>query len=1328
MNSLTDAPSVRVLVVSDSQVTGGVLAEALVRYRAQASVCRDAREALEYLAESAPDAAVIDSTLEGAHALQVYIAVRACDPQASIPIYFVNYQGSLGRDIESESASGADVYVPASSEPAAVARLIVQSLESGRFRLPRAMPLSRPRRAAMSQPVRADEHGRPRTMSRHVAGLGRTCGRSSPRLTRGTVQAALTAALVAWTFVVVPLISAGTSHASPLEQARRESTKQSQATQPAKPAATQPPNAIATQPAKPTATAMPKPTSTKAPTQMSATATSLPTQAKSTPTSQASAQPTVPATSATATPPKPTATQSIASTSTGTPIVPSSTSPATGTAPPGGTLQSTGTVGAAVSIQPTSTASAKATPRRESSRSSDDRADSSESRSSSGRSTSTPTMPPEPTQTPQATAIPPTPTRVPTSTTMPPTAIVATAIPSSPTPTPLPPTADPGPGSDNAGPPLVMAAFYSAGAGGSSPAISGFGSCDRAFQYWEPLESAAHAAGIDPAIMAALLVVEGSGERAVSPAGAMGLMQLMPDKFRSGDDPFNIPTNFARAAQHIALLQGIYGPNERIAAAYFGAIGPGGVITGASDGNVNGFEYVRRYEAALGCVHAGLSLPVTALGGLFSPMGGPLRPANISFGFLDDYGHSLATYIRGAHGVQQYGTRHLAWDLIVPGAPANGRGSAVFAPMSGRIIRTSDPVGGPFGIWIENSALDLRIRLMHMDGLAAGLSTGVEVRAGQWVGLLGGQGTESFPHLHISLELLSTGERLDPARFFFRPDLAPRTADVSGTPARVPALPSVRPPFGSAVRSLTIPGAFPVSRPASSANTVVWAQRDTDGTELLGYDLELGLGFRLGAATVSDQSPPALSGERVVWLDARRAAAASAVESAPITNDVYTFDLSTGREQRLSAVPGHYSAPVISEHRAAWVSRSGSMQSIHVHDLTTNVHTVHEWSFGEFAELALFGPWLAYIHTVGSSAPERTIRAVNLDTGQSETLAHGRLQNIAIANESVYWLERTGTDDLGQIRGSDLGSGQVLDLPLPPARRSSLVGSDGMLLWEEQLPDRRTGLRAYGISSGELESLADGSVGTIFGGTFGHGTAAWSDAGGQLSVAYFDEWDVGDGRFFADPGGSRRWAGRPGHHIENAGGIPFWREFQRLGGVGLLGRPLTERFMLSDGFVYQLTERALLQWRPELGEAVLANSLELLEGMGHDVWLHATHQVPFPIADDAAGANWELARDTRLSWMTDTIIRERFLASTDPSRAANWTLDDSIALYGLPMSLPEDFGPFVAQRFQRAVLRHWKDQDEGSQQYQSSLIVPIGAIMRAVVLPDAETGSSGRPG
>ena len=60
--------------------------------------------------------------------------------------------------------------------------------------------------------------------------------------------------------------------------------------------------------------------------------------------------------------------------------------------------------------------------------------------------------------------------------------------------------------------------------------------------------------------------------------------------------------------------------------------------------------------------------------------------------------------------------------------------------------------------------------------------------------------------------------------------------------------------------------------------------------------------------------------------------------------------------------------------------------------------------------------------------------------------------------------------------------------------------------------------------------------------------------------------------------------------------------------------PLSDRLQLSDGGVYQLTERALLRWRPEMGQAEVANALELLSGLGYDEWLHAYRQIPLPTA------------------------------------------------------------------------------------------------------------------
>ena len=166
------------------------------------------------------------------------------------------------------------------------------------------------------------------------------------------------------------------------------------------------------------------------------------------------------------------------------------------------------------------------------------------------------------------------------------------------------------------------------------------------------------------------------------------------------------------------------------------------------------------------------------------------------------------------------------------------------------------------------------------------------------------------------------------------------------------------------------------------------------------------------------------------------------------------------------------------------------------------------------------------------------------------------------------------------------------------------------------------------------------------------------------------------GRFYVEAGG-----GRGGYRISDEGGMTFWTSFQALGGVDALGYPSSQRYQSGDGFTYQATQGALLQWRPELGRAVPANIFEMLQAAGKDDWLDRVKAIPRSIADDGSGGDVARAREIRLSWLTDDAIRAKYLAAGSTDRA--------VELYGLPMSRPERRGPFVVQRFQRAAFQHW---------------------------------------
>lgn len=220
------------------------------------------------------------------------------------------------------------------------------------------------------------------------------------------------------------------------------------------------------------------------------------------------------------------------------------------------------------------------------------------------------------------------------------------------------------------------------------------------------------------------------------------------------------------------------------------------------------------------------------------------------------------------------------------------------------------------------------------------------------------------------------------------------------------------------------------------------------------------------------------------------------------------------------------------------------------------------------------------------------------------------------------------------------------------------------------------------------------------------------------------DYAISGGRFFTETGGG----GGNGYAVRDAGTdanghtVRFWREFQRLGGVPTLGYPIGEPYVGSDGFIYQPFQRAVLQWRPELDLAFLSNTFEILSNNGKDSWLLTVKGVPMPIVDDGSNGNFSKAVTTRLGWLTNPAIKAKFLANPNPGGIVGWSVDRSIALYGLPMSLPEKHGPFISQRFQRISFQLWTDSVPGMPPPGSVVGILGGSLLNeAGLLPTSST-------
>ena len=174
-----------------------------------------------------------------------------------------------------------------------------------------------------------------------------------------------------------------------------------------------------------------------------------------------------------------------------------------------------------------------------------------------------------------------------------------------------------------------------------------------------------------------------------------------------------------------------------------------------------------------------------------------------------------------------------------------------------------------------------------------------------------------------------------------------------------------------------------------------------------------------------------------------------------------------------------------------------------------------------------------------------------------------------------------------------------------------------------------------------------------------------------------NDFDIAGGHFFRQtgPGDGR------GYSVTNADGVRFWDEFRRLGGVNVVGYPMSRRFQW-DGFVTQVFQKAVFQWRPQEGKVYFVNVFDKLHDMGRDDWLAAEKATPRPLD----GASFDAGK----SWPQVVAGRQALLDANPAIRSVYYSVPDPVMLFGLPTSEVVDNGNHYSIRLQRAVIQQWK--------------------------------------
>jgi len=175
------------------------------------------------------------------------------------------------------------------------------------------------------------------------------------------------------------------------------------------------------------------------------------------------------------------------------------------------------------------------------------------------------------------------------------------------------------------------------------------------------------------------------------------------------------------------------------------------------------------------------------------------------------------------------------------------------------------------------------------------------------------------------------------------------------------------------------------------------------------------------------------------------------------------------------------------------------------------------------------------------------------------------------------------------------------------------------------------------------------------------------------------DYDIPNGHFFTQANGKPLGADTSGYAVTNDDGIAFWDAFQRLGGVEAVGYPVSRRFVL-DGFVVQVMQKAIFQWRPEQQEVWLLNTFDRLHEAGKDGWLEVVRQTPPP---------FDTSPDTGKTW-DEVVARHLAMLDGNPAVKARFLSEpDWLNRFGLPVSVADYRGVYVV-RAQRVVLQQWK--------------------------------------
>ncbi len=211
----------------------------------------------------------------------------------------------------------------------------------------------------------------------------------------------------------------------------------------------------------------------------------------------------------------------------------------------------------------------------------------------------------------------------------------------------------------------------------------------------------------------------------------------------------------------------------------------------------------------------------------------------------------------------------------------------------------------------------------------------------------------------------------------------------------------------------------------------------------------------------------------------------------------------------------------------------------------------------------------------------------------------------------------------------------------------------------------------------------------------------------KVSKTTILDWAIPSGRFYTQANGQTPGKSQQGFKVADENGIMFWRDYEWLGGVDVVGFPASRRFEWQ-GATTQVFTRMVLQWDDKTKQTTVVNLLDVLSQQGKDDWLLSTHSIPKPLPPDF---------DKGKSWDKIVESRQNLLVKNGSFLNKYFSVSDPMRLFGLPTSDITDMGSHFAMRTQRAVIQQWKEDTPWADAFHMTLANTGDIAIQAGIFP-----------